>query len=411
MLMFEDKWKPLFAAGDEGAGGSAEITDSGDGAPPPASNETPDEGGVGSGRSQLRKQLEKNFDADRRVREKDDVKDRKVAPRSPKRVAGGAEIEEAPTPVGGTEAAPQENEPDEVAKEVAPAPEAFSKEAKAEWAKTPPTVQQAILKREQDVLKGVQELKGRYSDIDKSLEPHIDAIRRHGHTPAQAVSQLFGWFQALAGNPEQAFPALAKSFNYDIAKIAAAAGQQQDGKAPVQGQPGGEIPPAVQKYINDMHQEVAGLKQAMTEKIGGLESTFQQQSEAKTQEVLMNWAKDKPHFESVRGLMAQLISSGAVPLKNGQVDLDGAYDMAIYSNPDVRTKLLSEQEAARQKAAKEKADKERQAQQVQADKARRAGVNISGGAPGASGPIAGRPGKKGKSVRESLADAMEEIQK
>jgi len=40
-------------------------------------------------------------------------------------------------------------------------------------------------------------------------------IRQFGKTPGQAVGQLFSWFDALAKNPDEAFPALIKSYKYN----------------------------------------------------------------------------------------------------------------------------------------------------------------------------------------------------
>ena len=158
--------------------------------------------------------------------------------------------------------------------------------------------------------------------------------------------------------------------------------------------------------INQITNKLGQLENAFAQKIGAVESTFQQQSEAKTQEVLMNWAKDKPHFEKVRVLMSQLIASGAVPLKDGRVDLDGAYDAAIYANPEVRGALQADQAKAAQAATVAAAAKEKAAQQAAADKARKSNVSLAPSAPGQ--PVAPKA-KKGRSVRESLKDAMEEL--
>lgn len=398
-----DNWKPLYAiAGEDAGGGTTPEPDAGGSPPPPAD-------GPGSGRSELRQQLEKNFETDRKATEKRGS----AAQKSPRRVAGGAELVEGgevQPPEGAEVVAGAEGEaPPAAIAPVGPAPEGFSKEAKAEWEKTPAKVQEAVLKRENDMAQGVAALKGRYTDLDQALQPHMEAIRRHGHTPAQAVNQLFSWFQALAQNPKVAFPALAKSFNMDLNALVGPAGQPQPGTEGQQ--PVGAIPPELQKYITDMQQEVLNLKQAFGQEVNGLKSTFQQQSEAKTQEILTNWSKDKPHFDAVRGLMANLIASGAIPLKEGQVDLDGAYEMAIYANPDVRTQVLTAQQDAAKKAADAKIAAEKVAQQTQADKARKAAVSVGGGAPGApGGNIAGKPLAKRKSVRESIMEAREELQ-
>lgn len=350
----------------------------------------------------LRGQLERNFEEDRKATaakaEKAEKASAKAKAGYKSRAREAAEEEEV-------EEGTEQKQP--VEQSVGAAPDAFSKEAKAEWANVPPTVQSAILKREQDVAKGVQELRQRYTDIDQALAPHLEEIRRHGHTPAQAVTQLFAWFQALAANPQLAFPALAKSFNYDLHKVL---GQQQQQPTQAEGeQPAGEVPPAVQQYITGLEQKLTQIERQFGEKLGGLESSFAQQSQAKTQEILDNWANGKEHFQDVRQLMAHFIASGAVPPKNGQVDLDAAYDMAIYAHPEVRAKVQAALEAAKVAEAKKKADEERKAQTQQAEKARKAGVSVGTSAPGSGGATTPAKGGKGKSVRESILEAREQL--
>lgn len=285
-------------------------------------------------------------------------------------------------------------------------PAAWPKEAKETWAQLPPAAQAAVLKREQDTQKGVDALKASYAEMDQALAPHIESIRRHGHSPGQAIAQLFSWFQALANNPDVAFPALAKSFNYEM-KSAAQPMQPQAQQA-TEDQPEGEVPLAVQQYINEMKGELAALKQEFGQQVHGLHATFQQQSEAKTQELVQTWSKDKPHFEAVRQLMGQLIASGAVPLKEGRVDLDGAYEMAVYSHPEVRAKLIAEQQAKRDAEIKAKQEATIKAQQAAAAAAKAKQVSVTSAAPG--GQVAKtQQQKKGTSVRESLQAAIDEV--
>lgn len=403
--MFIDKWKPLYQVPEE-IGSDTTPPDTVDTTPSPE----PDTG-AGSGRSSIRKSLEKGFEDSRKAEIERDKKGKFT--KQPKRVAGGAEVEpageEEPAVEAGAAVAEGETAPDTTPETVAP--EAFSKEAKAEWAKVPPAVQAAILKRETDTAKGVEELKNKYKDIDTALAPHMNEIRKNNHTPAQAVSQLFAWMQALAGNPDVAFPALAKSFGYDLAKFApAAAAPAAPAVDPALAAAAGanEVPPALQKYIDDLKKEIGELKTTVGTQIGEVKSTFQRENEEKTNAVLMNWAKDKPHFEAVRGLMAQLIQSGAVPLKDGQVDLDGAYDRAVFADPTVRAKVLEEQRVANEAAAKKKAAEAAKKQQAEADKARKTAVSVGGGAPGDT-PAPTKKGSKGKSVRESIMEAREQL--
>jgi len=371
--------------------------------------------GPGSGRSAIRKSLESGFEKQRKQEERAATRDKKSgrfqAARQRQGATDGAEPLEGEQQEGDGQQQQQQQQ-------IAP-PAGISKEAAAEWTKTPPAVQQAFLKRVEDMDKGVAQLKNSYAEIDKALSPHLEAIRRHGHTPAQAVNQLFSWFQAIAGNPGKAFPALAKSFNYDWNKIKALPaygeeaqqGQQQQGQQQSGNQPPGDIPEPVQAYINQLNERLAMMGNQLEQRFGSIEQGFQRQQEAQTEEVLAAWSKDKPHFEAVRHTMGQLIASGTVPLKDGKVDLDGAYEMAVYAIPDVRAKVLAEQEAAKVAAAKKAAEDAAKRKQAEADKARKAGASINGGTPGSA--VAQQPGRKvpgqRKSVRESLAEAIQQV--
>jgi len=407
---------PLYAPETEAGTEGAEGTETLGGRVP--LNELPADG-PGSGRSKLRKDLEKNFDTDRKTRAREDVSEKQV--RKTKVAVNHQEVEEEPEAEGGDEPAVEGQEAAAAAGAEAGAegeegaavaawtpPEGWTKEAKAEAGKVPAVVQAAITKRETDMAKGVAEIKQRYNEIDQALQPHIEQIRRHGHTPGQAVNQLFSWFEALQNSPDQAFPALMQSFRYDPKRLL---GQQKEPAAEANvEQPAGDVPPAVQEYITKLEQRQAAMEQAITNKFGALENTFAEQSYAKTNDILRNWSKDKPHFEDVRGAMAHFIGSGLVPpLEDGSADLDKAYDMALYAMPEVRTKVLADQAAKAAADRKAKADTEKKVQQAAADKARRAGLSIQGGAPGAAVASQGKAKSKSKSVRESIEEARQEL--
>jgi hypothetical protein len=363
-------------------------------------------------RRSIRENLERGF-ADARKREEQPEEPKKSRDRKTGRFASdgprGEEdeakeaqnvTEDVPTEATGTDETP-----------ALQAPSAWSKEAREAWLQVPATVQAAVLKREQDTKKGVDELKAKYVPIDQALAPHIDALQRNGKTPADAISQLFAWFQALAANPQVAFPALAKSFNYDISNFAPpraeAITQATPEKAPEQ--PAGEIPPAMQAYIKRLEEKVSGVESAFGQKLSGLEQTFQQQSMAKTQEILGNWAKDKPHYEGVRQLMAQFIQSGVVPFRtDGTVDLDRAYDMAVWANPEIRSQVQQADLIKREAEAKAKQEALVKARQDQADKARSKAVSAVTSAPGGE-PSKKQQSGKGKSVRESLMATIEDM--
>lgn len=374
-------------------------------------------------RRSVRESLEKTF-KDAHTEEEREVR----RPREPKRDAnkqrdGSGKFvatEEAPEVSDERTEVPEEGAEPEV-KEVQPveaqAPAAWTKDAKAEWAKLPEQVRAAVLKREQDTEKGVKELKSKYEDIEKAIAPHVPAIQQFGKTPAQAVEQLFAWFQALAQNPDQAIPALIQSYNYDPKKLVQAFGLQVQPQAQEQVKPDEaidiDLDPQVKSYISKLEEKINGLQTQVGQQLNGVMSTFQEQSMAKTHEVLNNWAKDKPYFAEVRTLMGQLLTPdpntgmAAVPLKEGRVDLDAAYDMAVYANPAIRAKVLADQQAKADQARKAKAATEAKAQTEAAEKARRASGSLAPSTPGSE--ASRKATNKGKSVRESIMAAREEL--
>lgn len=376
-------------------------------------------------RRSIREDLQDQFSAARKAEPEERGKGGRFAAQGARGRGEGAGAPEPSIPQGTTAPAATDGgtvlsaEPASPAEAIKP-PSSLRKTELADWDKAPDTIKKAMLRREEEMARGVEELKGRYAEFDHALAPHVDAIKRHGHTPAAAVSQLFAWFQALATNPKVAFPVLAQSFGYDIndfstRQAAAAQVAQAGGAAPAApAAPEAGAAPAQPQYA--LPPEYIQLLDGTWQKIGTLEQQLNQframqaaDSQAKTQTIIENWAKDKPHFEDVRVLMSKLIESGVVPLKDGQVDLDGAYDAAIYASRDVRAKIQADEQAKAAAALKSKADAERAAQQAAADRARGASRSLAPSAPGSAGPAsAASKQKKGASVKESIMAAIAE---
>lgn len=350
--------------------------------------------GPGSGRSDLRRQIEKSVEESRKSAQPAQKPAKRRAP-----VSQAEEMRREASTDG-------EAEPEEVeVTEVGEAPVGWAADAKSEWANVPPAVQAAVIKREADMARGVQELKKRYEDLDQAIAPRLEAIRRHGQTPAAAVNQLFAWWEALAGNPDQAFPALMQSFNYDPRRIFGQQ-QQQPQQQYQQQEQVADQQPSQEQWASFINQLIEERNKPLQEKYSMLEQQLQASNQAKTNEILSTWSRDKPYFEEVRERMAYLIASGAVPaLPNGAADLDRAYDEAVWGIPHVRQKVLADQQRTALEARKAKQAAELKAQQEQAEKARRLSGSLTSAAPGTPGSP-GQPRAKGKSVRESIQDAI-----
>jgi hypothetical protein len=300
------------------------------------------------------------------------------------------------------------------------APDRLGKEAKADWDKAPESIKQAFVKAEQDMQRGVDELKQRYAGIDQALAPHTDALRQMNATPAEAVNRMFLWFKALAGSPTQAFPGLAKSMGLDWGKIVASVqpgqqqqGQQQQQQPEQQGTPP-VIPDEIRSYVSGLETNVRNLAQqlnAMQTGFGSIQHDLQAEQMRKTEENLNLWSKDKEFFQDVRQDMARLIQADPELIKNGQVDLDGAYERAIYYNPVVRAKVLAKQQQANQQVQQEATQQATTARQTQVAKAKKAAVSLPvGNAPSNLNGAAQPKKPQGKtSVRDSIKAAMAEL--
>lgn len=330
----------------------------------------------------------------------DEKNQQKPAPKKQKEAKqaapAGQEQQQAAPPAGG----------------VAP-PASLPKELHAEWANAPKGIQEAFIKREQDMQRGVNELKERYSKIDEALAPHAEALRQMNATPADAVNRMFLWFKALSNSPDKSFPGLAQSLGFDWNRLVQAAAQGQQQQAPgqeqqaQQGQQQDPIPEPVKQYIGQLQQQI----QQLGGRFEGIQNDIQASNMAKTQENLNLWSKDKEFFGEVRQDMAQLIQAGLIPpLPNGQVDLDTAYERAIHYNPEVRAKVLAKQQQANQEVQQQATQAATTARQQQTTRARKAASSIStANAPGQA-PAQGqkKPGQK-LSVRESLRAAIAEL--
>lgn len=333
-------------------------------------------------------------------------------PAKPKREKGTGRFErkaQEAAPIDGTQPATTESVADAI-----PAPASLPKEARAAWDKAPTEIKQAFLKREQDMQAGVEQLQQRYNLIDQAIAPHQDALRQMNATPGEAVNRMFLWFKALAGKPADAFPALAQSMGVDWKSLISSQGSDPTQTDPTQtGVP--EIPENVKNYVGQLQQQLQQLTQYVQQvdgRFGSVEQNINTQNEARTRENLSIWSQNKPYFEDVRVDMAKMIETGIVPLKqDGQVDLDTAYERAIYFNPEVRAKVLAEQQQANQQVQQKTEQAATTATQAQVSRARKASVSLPASTtPGQAGsPLSKKkPGEK-LSVRDSLKAAMAEL--
>jgi hypothetical protein len=273
------------------------------------------------------------------------------------------------------EAKPAESSSTETAK--AKAPQSWSAAERAHWEKIPAEVQAVIARREEEAHRGITTL-GQDAAFGKKLKdvisPYLPIIRAEGGDEAGAVRDLLQTAYTLrTANPEQKigiFRHLAGQFGVDLAVAAQGA-------------------PQVNPELQSLRQELAQIKGHLS----GAEQQQHQQVQEQAQDIIEAFAADPKNefYDQVKPLMAHLLVAGQAK------DMQEAYDMACHANPDVRSTILTRQQADAEakRAAEAKA---------KADAKRKAGGSISGSPAGTVSTTI--TGNQNLSLRDELRQAM-----
>jgi len=296
------------------------------------------------------------------------AKDGKFAPK---------EKVEAKQEIPATEKDAQPKEPSTAA--IGPPP-GWSAESKAAFATLPDHIKADLVKREKEVSDGFKKYSDtdkRYQEIEQVLAPIRSTYQQAGvKSDAEAIKSLLGW-EASFRNPQtrmQAFQNLARQYGINL------------------NSPQSQAQDAIPDQLRPVYDQFGQLTNTVT----SLQAELQRSREEKVSETLAAFSKDKPHFEKVRMRMGQLIQAGAV----NPNDLDGAYQQAIWADPEIRAALIKEQ------TEKQLAEtKKNQTQHSQA--ARQAAVSPTTRSP--AGPVANGKANGKQSVRESLSASIREL--
>jgi len=208
-------------------------------------------------------------------------------------------------------------------------PASWPEDAKAKWAGVDPELQQTLLQREANWKQAEDQIKGwmkAYEPIEAALGPMRQQLELQGVEPGQYVRQLIAADQFLRTNPQEAVKWIATQYGADLSQVE---------------------PADTDPTLTPLVQEISSLKTQLT----GMQTAQQQAETARMSMEVENFAKDKPHFEKVRAQMGGLIQGGAAQ------DLQTAYDMAVWSNPETRAAMLAEQSVKTAETQKEEAAK------------------------------------------------------
>lgn len=258
-------------------------------------------------------------------------------------------------------------------------PKTWRAEAKATWAALPPEAKAEILKREDDIFRGIEVYKADASfgkSLKGALAPYLPILEQYKIDPTAQVKQLMEAHHTLAlGTPEQKlalFQRLAQDYQIDMGQL-----QSAGGEAPY-------IDPAVAALQTELRAVKSQLSTAEQHRLAQERSALEKQIET--------FSKDpaNAYFNEVANDMAELLQRGVCKT------LPEAYEKAIWTNPAVRAKEVARQQAE----AASKAAQEATARAAAARKATAANVRTSAKGGSAAAPL----GSIDDTLNEALAN-------
>jgi hypothetical protein len=197
--------------------------------------------------------------------------------------------------------------------------------------------------REKEFATGVSTYKAeavKAQELQKALEPFMPELQRYNVNPAEWVSNLGNTHKALVtGTPEQKvqiFSQLMKDYRVDLNNLLQHLG--------IGAEQAGQVAPVVNQLMQKMQQLEHG--------VNTVTSWREQQEQERVQAALSKFEDTEkyPHYQQVRGTMAQLLESGLAQ------DLDTAYTKAVRMVDDV-WQQEQERQAQAQAAAQQQASK------------------------------------------------------
>lgn len=250
-------------------------------------------------------------------------------------------------------------------------PSTWTAEAKSQWSSLPPRIKQEILKREEDIGRGISNYKQRAEIGDRYqqvMQPYQAMINAAGVSTEHAIQSVMNTMYRLqTGTPQQKAQLLlqtAQQYGADLEVLRAEPDPQQA---------------ALQNYLSPLQQEIQQLRQQISSQSHTSEQAQMAEVTSKI-EAFRNAADEKgnqlyPYFDNLRVQMGALIEARDAEIQqqistNGfsnltPMSLEEAYESAAWSHPETRnilsTKQQTNSEEERKRIAREKAAKAKKA--------------------------------------------------
>jgi hypothetical protein len=244
-------------------------------------------------------------------------------------------------------------------------PKSWEKDMHPYWSKLDRKVQDYYIKREKQMLDGLEQYKqdAQYAKpFREVLTPYQQMLQSLNMPPQQAVDALFKAHMRLTtGTPEsrrQAYLDLGKNLQINLEQMQAAQGQQ----------------PTVDPKLQELEQKFSAIEQQLTAR-QQMELQAAQATATKEVEAFASDAKAHPYFDEVATDIAAFVAQGKT--------LPDAYEMAVWANPVTRQKEIARVQTEHEAKLKETARLDA------LPKKRAAGVNIKSNGDGiaSTGPV------------------------
>jgi len=223
-------------------------------------------------------------------------------------------------------------------------PPGWSPQAKSEFDKLSPAVREAVIRREEEVNRGLSKL-AEY----KGLDPYVNMARSAGTDLPQALERYVAAEQFLEKSPVEGLLWLAQNYGITPQRLVQAmSGQAQIPQQPYQqGMPQPQpaaIPPVIQQRLDALTQTVQTIQsERLSQQMGQIDAAL---------ETFLADPANR-YAENVAAEMAPLISArrSSNPKEAYSDTLKWAYQKAVWANDEIRPLLLNEQLEARTQAA------------------------------------------------------------
>lgn len=249
----------------------------------------------------------------------------------------------------GAPKAGEEGQPNSEEVQALGAPSTWTKEALEKWATVDPVVQAEILKREEDMFRGIEQYKGAAeigAAYSKVVEPYAPILAAENIDPIQMFQSFAANHYLLTrGTPEQKIELAANlitGYKIPLAELLDYIVERGD-----------NVAEPINPQVAALQKEVAELRGTVTSRV----TAEQQQVSQRIEQEIEAFAKDPahPYFDELADDIHKLFANGMAS------SLAEAYDKAVFANPSTRQKeiarLITEAQSAAAEAEKARKDK------------------------------------------------------